>query len=99
MTPFFITPYTPRIPQEESLVIFYAIELLRAVEKLHSVDIIHGNISPDTVLSRSESSAGDWDPQWNGAGLRGWADHGARGFGEGKGARGEGGGGEILRCE
>lgn len=37
---------------EEVLCIYYTIELLRMLEILHSVSIIHGDFKPDNLLVR-----------------------------------------------
>lgn len=37
---------------EEAMCMFYTIELLRMLEVLHSVGIIHGDIKPDNFLMR-----------------------------------------------
>lgn len=37
---------------EEVLCIFYTIEMLRILETLHSVGIIHGDFKPDNLLIR-----------------------------------------------
>jgi checkpoint serine/threonine-protein kinase len=35
---------------EETLVIYYTIEMLKMVEELHSIGIIHGDFKPDNLL-------------------------------------------------
>eukprot|EP01135_Chromosphaera_perkinsii_P002829 Nk52_evm19s228 gene=Nk52_evmTU19s228 len=47
------------LSMDESLVMFYTIELLRLVEILHSNDIIHGDIKPDNLMIRNEESEED----------------------------------------
>jgi len=39
---------------DESLVIYYTIELLRILEALHERDIIHGDVKPDNFLIRDK---------------------------------------------
>ena len=46
---------------DESLVMFYAIELLRIVEILHMNDFIHGDIKPDNLMIRNDECEEDED--------------------------------------
>ena len=46
----------------EPLVMFYAIELIRAVEALHATGILHADIKPDNVLLRDNNeSNSSWE--------------------------------------
>jgi hypothetical protein len=53
---------------EESMVMFYTIELLKIVHELHACQIIHGDIKPDNCLILHDSSKND-DNDWNAKGL------------------------------
>jgi checkpoint serine/threonine-protein kinase len=39
---------------DETLVMYYVIEMMRIVEQLHAVGIIHGDIKPDNFLILNE---------------------------------------------
>ncbi|BBN17333.1 checkpoint serine/threonine-protein kinase [Marchantia polymorpha subsp. ruderalis] len=61
---------------EEAMCMFYTIELLRMLEVLHSVGIIHGDIKPDNFLMRDIDDSikvEDWAPDhpgcWKSQGL------------------------------
>lgn len=41
----------------ESLVMYYAIEILKIVEAMHESGFIHGDIKPDNFLLRDKDSA------------------------------------------
>jgi len=41
---------------DELLVMFYTVELLKCLEAIHSVGIIHGDVKPDNLLIRND----DW---------------------------------------
>ena len=47
---------------EETLIMFYATELLRAVEALHATGVLHADIKPDNILLRDddESNQASW---------------------------------------
>ena len=46
---------------DEPLVMFYATELLRAVEAMHAAGVLHGDIKPDNILIRDDDSS---DSSW-----------------------------------
>lgn len=62
----------------EQLAMFYIVELMRTVENLHQVGIIHGDIKPENIMIRvgfdpsSRRLRGEFQP----GGDRGWRDHG-----------------------
>ncbi|KAF3762439.1 hypothetical protein M406DRAFT_280553, partial [Cryphonectria parasitica EP155] len=67
---------------DETLAMFFAVELLRTVEALHSKQILHGDLKPDNCLLRldnlplssssSSSSGGYVSSQWRADGAGGW---------------------------
>lgn len=54
---------------------FFLVEILKSVEALHSVGIIHADVTLRNVLLRKESG-GAWTGSYNGAGRNGWAGKG-----------------------
>ncbi|CAM6101555.1 unnamed protein product [Calypogeia fissa] len=60
---------------DETLCMFYTIEMLRILETLHAVGIIHGDFKPDNLLIRDDSDelVEDWTPDrrgcWKAQGL------------------------------
>ena len=65
------------LQQEETLVMFHAIELLRTIEALHSNGIVHGDITPSNVFVRSAAGDDDsWSMQWVQNGSGGWSERG-----------------------
>ncbi|KAK7908112.1 hypothetical protein PG985_015415 [Apiospora marii] len=65
---------------DEPLAMFFAIELLRTVEALHSKQILHGDLKADNCLLRldalSSASGNDLATQWQADGSGGWAERG-----------------------
>lgn len=64
---------------DELLAMFFAIELLRTVEALHSKQILHGDLKVDNCLLRLNSlasAANDISSQWCPDGSGGWASRG-----------------------
>jgi checkpoint serine/threonine-protein kinase len=53
---------------------FYAIELLRTVEALHAVSIVHGSIGPESILLRNDVSGDVTNGlvTWSVSGNHGW---------------------------
>ena len=63
--------------QDETLAMFYTIEMLRTVQTMHSCGIFHGNVTADKFLLRNDRREGDgWIMQWNMQGSGGWHQHG-----------------------
>ena len=64
--------------QDEALMMFFAIELLRTVEALHRAQIVHGSISLSSVLLRNEISSEETMVQaaWTHNGSQGWGNRG-----------------------
>lgn len=60
---------------DESLVMFLSVELLRTVEALHTVGILHGDLKPDNCLIRFDP-APTWTSRYHRNGANGWAQKG-----------------------
>jgi len=47
---------------DEPLIIYYTLEMLKIIESLHKVGIIHGDIKPDNFLikNRAGQELADW---------------------------------------
>lgn len=60
---------------EESLVMFYTIELFRTIESLHKVGIIHGDMKADNILLRLLPSS-SWSSPYDPSGSFSWSNHG-----------------------
>lgn len=71
---------------DEVISMFFTVELLRAVEAMHSVGILHGDLKADNCLVRllpssspslssslSSSSADYWDSEYQPSGTGGWS--------------------------
>lgn len=63
---------------DEILAMFFAIELLRTVEALHKVGILHGDLKADNILVRLSQTSSDkqWTPRYRADGTSGWAEKG-----------------------
>ena len=63
---------------DESIAMYFTIELLRTVEAMHSVGILHGDLKADNCLVRlsPSSSTEEWDPVYQPDGTLGWASKG-----------------------
>ncbi|KAI9769049.1 MAG: hypothetical protein M1839_003812 [Geoglossum umbratile] len=58
---------------DETLVIFFTIELFRTVEVLHTKGILHGDLKADNCLVRfSAVTDGEWSPRYRRDGTAGW---------------------------
>lgn len=60
---------------DEALAMWFAVELLRTVEALHSRQLIHGDLKPDNVLVRFDEPGPemDWSATYFASGAHGWA--------------------------
>ncbi|KAI9673907.1 MAG: hypothetical protein M1817_002113 [Caeruleum heppii] len=61
---------------DETLVIFFAVELFRVVEGLHSKGLLHGDLKADNCLVRFDGPAGSdaaWSPHYTRSGADGWS--------------------------
>lgn len=73
---------------DEAVAMFFTVELLRAVEAMHAVDILHGDLKADNCLVRltppspgfsssaNAAAADAWDPEYQPDGGGGWATKG-----------------------
>ena len=64
---------------DESVAMFFTVELLRTVEAMHSVGILHGDLKADNCLvrlSKPEGSTEEWNPTYHPDGSAGWASKG-----------------------
>lgn len=57
---------------DETLVMFYAIELLRVVGTLHGAGVVHCGIDANTIKLRNEEDEGEWAVQYSPAGDGSW---------------------------
>ncbi|KAL9615235.1 MAG: hypothetical protein Q9167_000329 [Letrouitia subvulpina] len=59
---------------EEPIAMFFTVELLRTVESLHAVGILHGDLKADNCLVRlPATSDSSWDSQYQRDGTGGWS--------------------------
>ncbi|KAI1383282.1 Mad3/BUB1 homology region 1-domain-containing protein [Hypoxylon trugodes] len=63
---------TSKAPMDESLAMFFSIELLRTVEALHTKNILHGDLKPDNCLLRIDEHVSTLSGQWHADGSGGW---------------------------
>lgn len=63
---------------DEILAIFFAIELMKAVEALHRADFLHGDLKIDNCLIRLSESHSGWKSQYEMTGAHGWSEKGIR---------------------
>lgn len=62
---------------DEKVVVFFVIELMRAVEALHAAHIVHGDIKPENVMVRIDrNDPGAWSKYYREDGDDGWAQRG-----------------------
>jgi len=63
---------------DESVAMFFTVELLRTLEAMHSIGILHGDLKADNCmlrLSQPEENE-DWDPVYQADGSGGWSSKG-----------------------
>ncbi|KAL9021460.1 MAG: hypothetical protein Q9185_001357 [Variospora sp. 1 TL-2023] len=64
---------------DEGMAMFFTVELLRALETLHSIGILHGDLKADNCLVRlhhEDKGGEDWDSLYRRDGGGGWASKG-----------------------
>ncbi|KAI4254678.1 MAG: hypothetical protein LQ352_002952 [Teloschistes flavicans] len=62
---------------DESIAMFFTVELLRTVEALHSIDVLHGDLKADNCLVRLPPIEDkEWDPSYHRDGSNGWSSKG-----------------------
>ncbi|KAL8999212.1 MAG: hypothetical protein Q9169_001877 [Polycauliona sp. 2 TL-2023] len=61
---------------DEPIAMFFTVELLRTVESLHSIGILHGDLKADNCLVRLRHSNEDWDSSYHRNGDHGWSSKG-----------------------
>ncbi|ODQ64395.1 hypothetical protein NADFUDRAFT_27057 [Nadsonia fulvescens var. elongata DSM 6958] len=62
---------------DECVAIFITVELLRFIEQLHQMNIIHGDLKPDNVMIRFNFvNDTEWSSQYNSEGKYGWGQKG-----------------------
>ncbi|KAL8709481.1 MAG: hypothetical protein Q9225_007444, partial [Loekoesia sp. 1 TL-2023] len=62
---------------DEPIAMFFTIELLRTMESLHAIGILHGDLKADNCLVRlHHDEKEDWDPSYHRSGDGGWASKG-----------------------
>ncbi|POR35369.1 Checkpoint serine/threonine-protein kinase bub1 [Tolypocladium paradoxum] len=68
----------PSAVMDEQLAMFFAIELMRTVEALHSKNVLHGDLKADNCLLRLDSMASEQPlaTQWKADGTGGWSSRG-----------------------
>ncbi|CAK9441330.1 uncharacterized protein LODBEIA_P51990 [Lodderomyces beijingensis] len=57
---------------DEVVVVFFAVELLKTVEVLHSIGVLHGDIKADNCMVRFEPSVSGWSETYVRDGGAGW---------------------------
>lgn len=68
----------PSAVMDEQLAMFFAVELMRTVEALHSKNVLHGDLKADNCLLRLDSIASEQPlaTQWKADGTGGWSSRG-----------------------
>lgn len=61
---------------DESVAMFFAVELIRTVEAMHSVGVLHGDLKADNCLVRLSPTNTHWDSQYAPDGSNGWSSKG-----------------------
>jgi checkpoint serine/threonine-protein kinase len=63
---------------DESVAMFFTVELLRTVEAMHSVGVLHGDLKADNCLVRlaPTTAAEEWHAQYTPDGSNGWSSKG-----------------------
>lgn len=61
---------------DEVLVMFFVIEVIKCVEALHAVDLLHGDLKIDNCLLRLNESQDPWTHSYKRTGENGWSSKG-----------------------
>ncbi|MCO5565701.1 hypothetical protein L7F22_019375 [Adiantum nelumboides] len=61
---------------DEVLVMFFIIEVIKCVEALHAVDLLHGDLKIDNCLLRLNESQDSWTHSYKRTGENGWSSKG-----------------------
>lgn len=61
---------------DEVLVMFFMIEVIKCVEALHAVDLLHGDLKIDNCLLRLDESEDSWTHSYKRTGENGWSSKG-----------------------
>lgn len=61
---------------DEVLVMFFIIEVIKCVEALHAVDLLHGDLKIDNCLLRLNESEDSWTHSYKRTGENGWSSKG-----------------------
>ena len=71
-------PTSGQTTLDESVAMFFTVELIRTVEAMHSVGILHGDLKADNCLVRLPSLGlrEEWNPQYQPDGSFGWSSKG-----------------------
>jgi len=73
-------PTSGQTTLDESVAMFFTVELLRTVEAMHHVGILHGDLKADNCLVRLSTPPGGRDERWDGKytadGSNGWSSKG-----------------------
>ncbi|CAG8435429.1 9138_t:CDS:2 [Ambispora gerdemannii] len=62
---------------DELLVGFFTVELLKAIEAMHTAGIMHGDLKADNLLVRLEPTE-EWNSQYSPTGSNGWSKKGVK---------------------
>jgi checkpoint serine/threonine-protein kinase len=67
----------PALALDEVIAMFFAVELLRTLEAVHGVGLLHGDLKADNCLVRLAPVVdGEWDAQYDPSGEGGWSEKG-----------------------
>ena len=72
-------PISGQTTLDESIAMFFTVELLRTVEEMHNVGILHGDLKADNCLVRLTTLAlgeDEWSAQYQSDGSCGWSSKG-----------------------
>lgn len=63
---------------DEAIAMFFTVELMRTVEAMHALGILHGDLKADNCLVRLPAllSSSEWDAEYHSSGAGGWSQKG-----------------------